>query len=216
MKIYLIRHGESTSDVKERYDEDYDDNLTKKGIKEAGVIAKKLSNSNIEIIFTSPKIRALQTTKILKSELNCKTMVLDDLSEQDIYGAYPELSKDQPEEEYRRLGEILADQDEMIEGVETYSHFKKRVVKSFSELIRQDFNVIAIVTHGGPIRIIFREILKLGEFKKIGNASIILLEKNKSLLRVIKIDGAALASQPPAPQPTHFDKKYFHQRSMVP
>ena len=197
MKIYLIRHGESTSDVKERYDEDYDDNLTKKGIKEAGVIAKKLSNSNIEIIFTSPKIRALQTTKILKSELNCKTMVLDDLSEQDIYGAYPELSKDQPEEEYRRLGEILADQDEIIEGVETYSHFKKRVVKSFSELIRQDFNVIAIVTHGGPIRIIFREILKLGEFKKIGNASIILLEKNKSNLQVVKMGGVTLVSPPP-------------------
>lgn len=31
MKIYLIRHGESTSDIKLRYDGDYDDHLTSKG-----------------------------------------------------------------------------------------------------------------------------------------------------------------------------------------
>ena len=197
MKIYLIRHGESTSDVKMKYDGDYDDNLTSKGIKEASVIAKKLSNSNIEIIFTSPKIRARQTTEILKSNLHCKIKVVNDLSEQDIYGAYPDLSRNQPEEEYRRLGEILADRNQTIEGVETYLHFKKRVIKSFSELTHQDFKVIAIVTHGGPIRTIFREILTLGELKKIGSGSIILLEKNKSNLQVVKMGGVTLVSPPP-------------------
>jgi broad specificity phosphatase PhoE len=38
--------------------------------------------------------------------------------------------------------------------------------------------VVAIVTHGGPIRCIFKEVLKLGELKKIGNGSIVLLEKD--------------------------------------
>src|SRR5665647_510841 len=111
MKIYLIRHGESISDIKEKYDGDYDDSLTEKGFQEAGTIAEKLIESGIEIVFSSPKIRAKDTSKIICDKLGCKISVIDDLAEQNIYGAYPELSKDQPEEEYRRLGEVLANRD---------------------------------------------------------------------------------------------------------
>ena len=51
MNIYLIRHGESTSDVKNKYDGDYDDHLTESGLQDAKEIAKKLDGKNIEVIF---------------------------------------------------------------------------------------------------------------------------------------------------------------------
>ena len=192
MKIYIIRHGESTSDVKEKYDGDYDDHLTEKGLKEAEIITKKLLNSKIQIIFSSPKIRAIETSKIIKNILKCKMVAVEDISEQDIYGAYPELSKNQPEEEYRRLGEVIANRSVEIEGVETYLHFKNRVVRCFSKITNEDYQTVAIITHGGPIRCIFRDILYMGEFKKIGNGAIIELEKNNLDFTVIKIDGAIL------------------------
>ena len=192
MKIYIIRHGESTSDVKEKYDGDYDDHLTKKGLKEAEIITKKLLNSKIQIIFSSPKIRAIETSKIIKNILKCKMVAVEDISEQDIYGAYPELSKNQPEEEYRRLGEVIANRNIEIEGVETYLHFKNRVVGCFSKISNEDYQTVAIITHGGPIRCIFRDILKMGEFKKIGNGAIVELEKNDLDFAVTKIDGAIL------------------------
>ena len=32
MKIYLIRHGETTSDIEDRFGGDYDDHLTSHGV----------------------------------------------------------------------------------------------------------------------------------------------------------------------------------------
>jgi len=192
MNIYLIRHGESTSDIKEKYDGDYDDHLTENGLQDAETLAKKLSVHDIEIVFTSPKIRARETSKIISDALQCKTVVENGLAEQDIYGAFVELGKDQPEEEYRRLGEILVNRDNAVEGSETYKDFKERIIQSFSDITQQSFDTVAIVTHGGPIRCIFRDILGLGEFQKIGNGAIIQLKKEGSVLSVVNLDNAVL------------------------
>ena len=190
MKIYLIRHGESISDIKQKYDGDYDDHLTDRGLKEAEKIAGKLVGSEIQMIFSSSKVRARETSKILSDKLSCEVTVVDDLNEQDIYGAYIELGKNQPEEEYRKLGEILVNRENATKGAETYKHFKDRIIKSFSKITGDKFETIAIVTHGGPIRSIFREILGLGEFEKIGNGAIIELEKRGLDLSVVKMDNA--------------------------
>lgn len=192
MNIYLIRHGESTSDVKNKYDGDYDDHLTENGLQDAKIIAKKLNGKNIEVVFTSPKIRAQETAKIISDTLDCKSLIFNDLAEQDIYGAYLQLGKDQPEEEYRKLGEILVNRDNIIEGSETYKDFKDRVIKCFSDITQQSYNTIAVVTHGGPIRCIFREILGLGEFQKIGNGAIIELKKQDNSFLIESIDNATL------------------------
>lgn len=42
MKIYLIRHGQTTGDVEDRYGGAYDDELTDKGKNEAPQISYKL------------------------------------------------------------------------------------------------------------------------------------------------------------------------------
>jgi len=190
MKIYLIRHGESTSDIKQKYDGDYDDHLTDRGLQEAEEIAEKLIGSKIQIIFSSSKVRARETSKILGDKLNCQVRVENDLNEQDIYGAYVKLGRNQPEEEYRKLGEILVNRENSVKGAETYSHFRDRIMRCFSNITGDNFETIAIVTHGGPIRSIFREILELGEFEKIGNGAIIELEKRGSNLLVVKMDNA--------------------------
>ena len=61
MKIYLIRHGESASDVRQKYDGDYDDALTDQGRKDAQQIAQKLTDKGIQAIFSSVRARALET-----------------------------------------------------------------------------------------------------------------------------------------------------------
>ncbi|MGB2791467.1 MAG: histidine phosphatase family protein [Candidatus Moraniibacteriota bacterium] len=192
MKIYLIRHGESTSDTKQKYDGDYDDHLTERGMEEACLIASRLQGSGIEIVFSSSKIRAKETSEVIRNSLGCTVEVVDDLAEQNIYGAYLELGKDQPEEEYRKLGEILVNRDNVIKGAETYADFRNRIIGSFSRITSDGYEVVAVVTHGGPIRCIFREILKHGEFKSISNGAIIELKTNGPNLEIVKIDGAEL------------------------
>ena len=188
MKIFLIRHGESDSDIKQKYDGDYDDHLTETGLHEAEQVAQKLGNKSIEIIFSSRKIRAQQTSQVLSRLLRCPIEIEEGLNEQDIYRAFPKLGKDQPEEEYRKLGELLANRDEAIEGVESYRQFKDRIIHCFNQILDSGYHTIAIVTHGGPIRCIFREILKLGELKRIGNGAIFELKKEEFDLTVISMD----------------------------
>lgn len=194
MMIYLIRHGESTSDIKQKYDGDYNDHLTQQGEQEAEIIAKKILDNKIEVIFSSPKIRATETSKLISDKLGCSISIIKDLSEQDIYGAFLELGKNQPEEEYRRLGEIMVNRNTVVEGAETYKHFKERVVNTFNKIASSNYHTIAIITHGGIIRCVFRDLLNLGEFKKIGNGAIIELEKSKLGFRLVNIDGAILES----------------------
>ncbi len=70
--------------------------------------------------------------------------------------------------------------------IETYNHFKKRVVDSFLSIIKSKYQAIAIITHGGPIRCIFREILKTEELGKIENGAVFELENDELGLRVVK------------------------------
>jgi broad specificity phosphatase PhoE len=194
MKIYLIRHGESISDAKGKYDGDYDDSLTENGLLDAKEAAKKLLEKNIQAIFSSPKIRAQETAAVLSDALHCEVIVQDDLQERDIYGAYPNIGKDYPEEEYRRLGELLADKESRIEGSESHEDFTKRVGQCFLDIVKHsEYTNIAIVTHGGPIRSIFREVLRLGEFKNIGNGAIIEIETSGDDFLVLQMDGASLS-----------------------
>jgi broad specificity phosphatase PhoE len=111
------------------------------------------------------------------------------ICERDIYGAFPELSKDQPEEEYRRLGEILADREMTVEDVETHEHFLDRITRGFDEVHKSNYDTVAVVTHGGPIRCFVREILKLGELKRIGNGSIIELEVDVTGSGIVSMQG---------------------------
>ena len=55
MKIYIIRHGQTTGDVEDRYGGAYDDELTDKGKTQAQELASKLSDSGIKILFCSDR-----------------------------------------------------------------------------------------------------------------------------------------------------------------
>lgn len=192
MNIYLVRHGESTSDVKQKYDADYDDHLTQKGREEAEMIAQKLADKGIQKIFSSTRIRAVETAEIMRAVLKCDIIKIEKLNEQNIYGAYPELSTAQPEEEYRRLGELIAKRNADIPGVETYQNLKLRVAESLSEILRSPYQSVAIISHGGPIRSIVRDILKQGELKNMENGAIIQLANIKSHLSIVSLDGVSL------------------------
>ena len=51
MKIYLIRYGQTTGDVEDRYGGAYDDELSDKGKIQAEELANKIDNSGIQILF---------------------------------------------------------------------------------------------------------------------------------------------------------------------
>jgi broad specificity phosphatase PhoE len=194
MKIYLIRHGETTGDVEDRYGGDYDDHLTEKGKQESKELAKNLKNKEIEIIVHSPKIRAKETAKILNETLNVKLKMIDNLRERNNYGVLTGLTKSEAKQKYPKEVEELVKNEiyHNLKGSEDYDSFKKRVMTTFENILNTEHNTVAIVSHGGPVRCIARELLKIGEFKHLGNCAFLEIEKEKNKLKVVRFNNASL------------------------
>lgn len=170
MNIILIRHAESTSDIEDRYGGDYDDSLTLKGKTQAKNLGKELKTKKIQVIFHSPLKRAKQTAKIANQEIKVKLIEINSLKERNNYGVLTGLTKEEgkikfPEEAKKVKGNKMFHN---IRGSETYTKFKTRINKTLKEIIttqKHEPETIGIVTHGGVLFVIVREILKLGEIK---------------------------------------------------
>lgn len=192
MKIFLVRHGQTTGDVEDRYGGDYDDHLTEEGKKQAAILAEKLSGKSIEIIFSSPRIRAKETSEILKDILGYKVEVVDDLRERSAYGELTGMIKKEAKEKYPVQAELLKDYRNTIEGAETYENFKARIQQAFVEIANQDHGTVAVITHGGPIRCLFREFFKWGELKELGDCAFFEIGKTGDSFSLVSVSNASL------------------------
>jgi len=178
MKIYLIRHGESTSDVDNLFGGWYDDHLTVKGWEQARELAKKLEEENqtekFQALFCSPFLRAKETAKIVVDKLKLPVKVIEDLKERNNYGFLTGKNKDWAGKKYPETVQKLQDYNHSIKGSENYTDFKKRVVKSFREIITENKQLSKIIiTHGGVIKCLLREIYRKKNVKDLPDCGII-------------------------------------------
>jgi broad specificity phosphatase PhoE len=183
MKIYLIRHGQTTGDIEDRYGGAYDDELSDQGIIQANKLANKLSNSGIQILFCSPLIRAQQTAKILKSKLYCDIKTIKDLKERDKNGILTGMTRKEAEIKYPKLVEKLKDYRNQISGAESQEDFVKRIKKAFIKITSNtDYSTIGIVTHGGPIWAVFRDIMNNSGVINVADCGYMVLKKENQKL----------------------------------
>lgn len=174
MKIYLIRHGETTGDLEDRYGGSYDDHLTELGNSQLEDTANKLVGKNIERIFASSLIRAQESAKIISSKNGAEIESMDGLRERD-YGVLGGLTKKEALEKYPEAVEIYKDPLKTpIEG-EGFQDFQDRVLKAFEKVTKEKYNTVAIVSHGGPIKRILSSFGKPIP-EKLGDGEIIELE----------------------------------------
>lgn len=190
MKIYLIRHGQTTGDVEDRYGGAYDDELTDKGKAQAQELANKLSDSDIQIIFCSPLKRAQQTAEILKAKLGCEIKTINDLRERNKNGILTGMTKDEAKTKYPELVEELKDYRSQIEGAESQDDFAERIKKAFTEIIsNKNYSTIGIVTHGMPFWVIFGDILNNNGIVKLADCAYAVLNKEGQKLTLERSEG---------------------------
>ena len=188
MKIYLCRHGQTTGDIEDRYGGDYDDHLTELGRKQATELANKLVDKKIERIFSSSMVRAQETAKNLSEKLGVPIETVGGFRERNQNGILTGMIKSEAKEKYPDLVDQLKDYQNAIDGAEQYQVFSDRVTHSFKEVLNRNETSIVIVTHGGPIRALFRGILKDGEVK-IGDCAYAEIEGTSGVLKVTNLDG---------------------------
>lgn len=171
MKIFLVRHGETTGDLEDRYGGSYDDYLTERGQDQLQETAQKLANKGIQVIFTSPLIRAQESAEIIQAQTGCQIEIIADLQERD-YGVLGGLTKVEALQQYPEAVAAHQDPKNTDPKGESLTNFHNRTLGAFKNIVAKDYSTIVIVSHGGPIKQILKY-LNMPIPQKIGDGEIL-------------------------------------------
>jgi broad specificity phosphatase PhoE len=152
--IYLARHGESDWNAANRFQGHSDRPLTEEGRRQAETLAELVAVENVDTIYSSPLIRALETARIVAARTGLEVTELDDLREVDT-GSWSGLSRAEVQERFPEGFERWISGGSGWEDGETYEEMGARVLGALKEIARADpGGRILVVSHGGPIRAI--------------------------------------------------------------
>lgn len=149
--IYLTRHGETEWNIEKRLQGRGDSPLTKYGIQRAKELRDRIKNIDIDVIYSSPIKRALNTANILRGNKNIDIVTDDSLMEM-CFGDYEGkkidiIQKENPSWDINLIMqgnvEICAPNGENLKEV------RERISKLMNKIIAENIGKsILIVTHG--------------------------------------------------------------------
>lgn len=155
MKFILVRHGETTANVKRLFCGHMDVQLTEKGLAQAEEVAIRLKDRKVDKIISSDLSRAFNTASIINQYHNLeikKEKSLREINFGDCEGyTYEELVEMKPEAfKKKNVGQW----DFTFPGGENLEVLTKRVMKTLDE-VRHKSNqtdTVLVVVHAGVIR----------------------------------------------------------------
>ena len=156
-KIIFVRHGATCYSEENRlYDsEDYPP-LNEQGKEETQKIIKWLQETcpNVDAIYTSSALRAIQSTRIIAKSYKLDFDILDTLQERKS-GIWGGLTYGQIQEKYPELfSDYQKDPSHFVlQGAESRMDINKRVGKIIDEIMQANtYKTVLIVTHSGVIQ----------------------------------------------------------------
>lgn len=154
-KLLLIRHGRTRLHKDDRFWGKTDIPLSNIGIKQAGQLRARLASEQINAVYSSTLSRARFTAEIIASGHKLDVKAVSELCECNFGYAegltYPEIKR-----LYPALAEELQDRKAVtFPGGENLDQLNTRVTTFLKQLANhKPQDTIAIVAHGGPIRLI--------------------------------------------------------------
>ena len=77
MRLFIVRHGETAWNLEGKFQGQIDTDLNETGIRQAKLLANRLTSRSFDSIITSPLKRALNTAQIVKESATSKEMIID-------------------------------------------------------------------------------------------------------------------------------------------
>lgn len=153
-KIYLTRHGETLWNIQKRMQGWNDSPLTQKGIIQAKLLEKRLSNIEFSAIYTSPLGRAKATATIIKGTRNIPMIESEKLKEINL-GLWEGLSAEEIENIDKDQQYNFWNKPQLYKPNtgETFQDVNKRTMEFVMEAIEthKDTNIL-IVTHAVAVK----------------------------------------------------------------
>jgi probable phosphoglycerate mutase len=182
MNVYLIRHGEKQENEKNHSAL----GLTPKGFKQADLLGQRLVKYNIEKIYSSDMIRAIQTADAINKYLKVEVIIKHDLREIDMgecQDGWNDMKERYPDFMEQFSSHLM---DVPYPGGESGKDVWLRSINVINEIINTSLNHVAVVAHGGTIRCLISGLLGLGQEKRFflgapfENCSISVVKYNKN------------------------------------
>ncbi len=165
-KLIIVRHGETDHNVNKIIQGHLDIDLNARGKDQARLVAEKLKDEPIQVIFSSDLKRAAQTAQEIAEKLKLpviKTPLLRERSFGKLQGvSFLEISRYFPQ--YDKMSQFSFSEADFIHSpnehnVETDESIMRRLSEFKALLKAHKGKTILIVTHGGLIRMLFRYLL---------------------------------------------------------
>lgn len=160
-RIWLIRHGEPDPEIRGRCYGRLDVSLSGEGRRQIECVSKRLASEPLRAIYASPRKRTLESAEIIAAAHGRGVRVENDLREID-FGDFEGLAYDDIAERYPEIYRQWMDRPWEVEfpNGESFSMMRSRVTRAVAALReRHAGECVAVVTHGGAIRIALAEAL---------------------------------------------------------
>jgi phosphoserine phosphatase len=161
-KLIIIRHAESHYNLQNRIQGHHDSALTKLGLRQSHLLAKRLKNFSIDKVYTSDLGRAVATTLEITRYLKVK-ITRDPLLREIHLGDWEGRTPAEVDELYDKGYQKWLKKPSVciIPKGERLAHFKKRISDRVRSIARANRGkTVLIVTHGGAITALLTEWLK--------------------------------------------------------
>jgi len=161
--LILIRHGETPHNRDKRYQGHRDTSLTTEGKRQTREIALRLRDEPLDAIYSSDLKRTRYMAEVINSYHSLKINILPELREID-FGDWEGKTYNEIQREWGRLlsGWEKEPSKIKIPKGESIKDLAERVISTIKKIISNHPDQrIAIITHGGPIRIILMDALGL-------------------------------------------------------
>jgi broad specificity phosphatase PhoE len=194
--VYLIRHGETDWNLAGRWQGHADVPLNELGHRQARLVAQRLAaeGPRFDAIYSSDLARAYQTAWEIGAAVKVAVQLLPNLREIDL-GTWSGLTYDEIKATHpTEIALLERGQDIPRGGGESLSALRKRVVEAVDAIAKlHGGNTLALVTHGGCIRMLLAhaESYQGDGFKRfphIGNTSISVLRISSSSWETLRVN----------------------------
>ncbi len=164
LELILVRHGETTGNVRPTALGTTDLLLTERGKRQSTTLARLFALEKPEVIYTSPLKRATETAEAIAKPHHMMVETILDLEERN-FGIWENLSVEEIKAKYPE--EYAAWQQDLAEYVipqgESAAELYKRTSRFIDDVIRRNADgKIIIVSHLGVIRSILAHLLGMG------------------------------------------------------
>lgn len=150
-KLIISRHAESEANVANIYDDSGLSPLSENGKKQAEALVNKLANANIDVIITSPAVRAIETARPLAEKLGLEIITDERFFEID-HGTMANAPASPERKAERDLLYSGKDKNrKFAETGESYNDVEARIKSAVKDIAEKyPGKTIFVVSHGFP------------------------------------------------------------------